>query len=85
MMRAVARAKPLPGIMGLARLKPFTPSASPFQTLQRLFGAGSEATQTLAAAAYLARAPAAQAIVGELKDARLRQDGATVLAPRLLQ
>jgi protease-4 len=79
--QAVERAKALSGIKGLARLKSFNTTASPFQALQRLFGAGSEATGTLAAAAYLAEDPRAQALVSELRDARMREDGATVLAP----
>src|SRR5260221_6126151 len=80
--QAVARAKVLGGIKGEARLKTFNATASPFQALQRLFGAGSEATRTLAAAAYLAREPGAQALIGELPDARLREDGAPALAPQ---
>lgn len=81
--QAVERAKALAHIDGEARLRSFSTPASPFQALQRIFGAGSEATKTLAAAVYLARDPAAQAAIGELRDARLRQDGATVLAPRM--
>src|SRR5439155_13366816 len=82
--QAVDRAKALSGIKGLARLKSFNATATPFQALQRLFGAGSEATRTLAAAAYLAKDPRAQALLGEARDARLRQDGASVLAPRMI-
>jgi len=82
--QAVARAKALGHVEGAARLKSFGAPSSPFQALQRLFGAGSEAASVLSAAVYLARDPSAQALVGELHDARLREDGATVLAPRLL-
>jgi len=78
---AVDRAKALAGIKGQARLKTFEAGVTPFQALQRLLGGGAEAARILAAADYLARDPAAQAVVGQMADARRRQDGATVLAP----
>ena len=83
--QAVDRAKTLSGIKGEARLKSFNANVSPFEALEHLFGAGTEATKTLAAAAWLAKDPRAQAIVGELHDAQLRADGAAVLAPRLVR
>lgn len=83
--QAVDRAKALSGIKGEARLKTFNANVSPFEALEHLFGAGTEATKTLAAAAWLAKDPRAQAIVGELHDAQLRADGAAVLAPRLVR
>ena len=78
---AVDRAKALGGIKGQARLKTFEAGTSPFQALQRLFGGGAEAARILAAADYVAQDPSAQAMAGELMDARRRQAGATVLAP----
>ena len=83
--QAVDRAKALSGIKGEARLKTFNANVSPFEALERLFGAGTEATKTLAAAVWLAKDPRAQALVGELHDAQMRADGAAVLAPRLVR
>ncbi|MFI4974979.1 MAG: signal peptide peptidase SppA [Caulobacterales bacterium] len=81
---AVDRAKALAGISGPARLKPFATQTSPFGALGRLFGAESDGARILATAGELARDPQARAVLGELHDAQLRQQGATVLAPRLL-
>jgi protease-4 len=79
--QAVARAKVLGKITGDARLKAFKAGSSPFQALQRLFGAGSEATRVLTTIAYIVNDPSARAVAGELRDARLRRDGASVLSP----
>ena len=81
--QAVDRAKTLAGITGEARLAPFNTRTSPFEALQRLFGAGARATRVLSAALWLADDPGAQALIRDLRDARLREDGATVLAPGL--
>ncbi len=83
--QAVDRAKALAGITGEARLKAISVQVSPFEALGRLFGGGAEAARIMSAAVWLAKDPRAQAIAGEVQDAELRQQGATVLAPRLVQ
>jgi len=82
---AVDRAKALAHIGGEARLKPFDAQVSPFEALSHMFGGGADATRILAAASWLAHDPNAQAIAGQVRDAELRQQGATVLAPRLVR
>jgi protease-4 len=81
---AVDRAKALAGIHGLARLVPFDAQTSPIDALKRMFGLSSEAGRLVGAAQAVLADPATQAIAGEAVDARLRAQGATVLAPRLL-
>jgi protease-4 len=79
--QAVDRAKALAGISGVARLKPFATSANPFAAIARLFGAGADSARLLAATAELAQDPDARALIESLHEARLREAGATVLAP----
>ncbi|HUZ12412.1 MAG TPA: S49 family peptidase [Caulobacteraceae bacterium] len=81
---AIDRAKALAGLSGPVRLKPFGVSTSPFAALARLFGAGAGGVRLMAAAADLARDPDSRALIGTLHDARLREAGATVLAPEVL-
>jgi protease-4 len=81
--QAVDRAKALAGIKGQARLKSFTAAPNPFAAIARLFGASADSARLMAAASELAHDPEAQALLQNLHDARLRQDGATVLAPTL--
>jgi protease-4 len=81
---AVERAKALAGITGEARLKPFVSTPNPFAALARLFGAGADGAKLMATAGELARDPDARALLQSLREARLRQQGATVLAPALL-
>jgi len=82
--QAVDRAKALAGIKGAARLATFSTQASPFEALGRLFGAGAQGVQTLGTALSLAGDPSVQALLADARQARLREQGATVLAPRLL-
>jgi protease-4 len=79
--QAVARAKQLAGITGQARLKPIETSPNPFAAIARLFGAGADGARLLASASELAQDPDARALMDTMRDARLRQAGATVLAP----
>jgi protease-4 len=79
--QAVDRAKALAGIKGAARLKPFETSANPFAAIARLFGAGADSARLMAAASELSQDPDARALIESLHEARLRQAGATVLAP----
>jgi protease-4 len=78
---AVERAKTLAGLTGEVRLKPFATAQSPFAAFARLFGAGADSARLLAAVDELAKDPDARALVESLREARLRQAGATVLAP----
>jgi protease-4 len=78
---AVAKAKALANITGEARLKRMSPSGSSFEALQKMLGVSASSARTLAAAAWLFGDPRAQGILDELAQARLRSQGATVLAP----
>ena len=78
---AVDRAKALAGLKGEVRLKHMRATASPFDVLQRALGVSSTSIRTLAASAWLLGDPRSQAIMDEMMQARLRQQGATVLAP----
>ena len=82
--QAVDKAKVLAGIKGEARLKRMTPSGSPFEALERALGVSATSIRTLAAAAWLMGDPRAQSVLDGMVDARLRTQGATVLAPRLV-
>ena len=80
--QAVDLARGLAGIKGEARLAPFNRSSSPFEALQRLLGgAGSDQSRVAAAISGVADGPAGQALLRSLEQARLRDQGATVLAP----
>jgi len=59
-----------------------TPPASPIEALQKMLGVETSAARTLAAAAWLFGDPRAQAIVDQAVQARLRDQGAMVLAPQ---
>jgi protease-4 len=82
--QAVERAKALARLAPEARLKPIPVGANPFGFLARLLGAGTDSARLMAAASDLARDPDAQALMRTLHEARLRQEGAPVLAPHLL-
>jgi protease IV len=79
--QAVDRAKALAGITGTARLKLFATSTNPFAAIARLFGASADSARLLVAASELAQDPDARALIESLHEARLREAGATVLAP----
>jgi len=78
---AVAKAKALAGISGEARLRRMSPSGSPFEAVEKMLGVSATSARTLAAAAWVFGDPRAQGILDELAQARLRSQGATVLAP----
>ncbi len=78
---AVDKAKALANIKGEARLKRMSPSGSPFEALQKMMGVSASSARTLAAAAWVFGDPRAQSIMDELAQARLRSQGAMVLAP----
>jgi protease IV len=78
---AVAKAQSLAGLSGEPRLKRMTPSASPFEAMQKMLGVSATSARTLAAAAWVFGDPRAQGILDDLAQARLRSQGAMVLAP----
>ena len=82
--QAVDKAKALAGLEGDIRLKRLTPSASPFETLEKLMGVQASSARTLAAAAWVLGDPRAKGLMDAVADQRLRERGATVLAPRPL-
>ena len=83
--QAVAKAQALAGITGEPHLKRMTPSASPFEAIQKAMGVSAASLRTLAAAAWVFGDPRAQSILDELAQARLRSEGATVLAPEVIR
>jgi protease-4 len=82
---AVDRAKALAGIRGEAQLVPFGEKPSPFEAIGRMFGGRSQAVALTGALGDLADGPDVRALLAAVRDARLRQQGATVLAPSLAQ
>jgi protease-4 len=79
---AVERAKTLGGITGEARLQTFGAGASPLEALQRALGLQSLEGRILASLGFdVAGDPELRAVLGAARDARLRAEGATVLAP----
>jgi protease-4 len=82
---AIDRAQALAGIKGAPRLEFFNTETSPIEALRRVVGASAQGAGILARAVDLADAPASRALVGELDDARLRAQGATVLMPGLVR
>lgn len=78
---AVAKAKALAGISGEARLKRMSPNGSPFEALEKMMGVSASSARTLAAAAWVLGDPRAQGLMDQLAQARLRDQGALVLAP----
>ena len=81
---AVVVAKLLGGVAGEARLRSFDADTSPLDAIKRMFGVSAAATRVLSAIADLGAEPSARALAGQVSDARLRAQGATVLAPRLV-
>jgi len=79
--QAVDRAKVLAKIEGEPHLRRIGPSASPFQALERMLGVQASSARTVAAAAWVFGDPRAERVLDELAQARLREQGAMVLAP----
>jgi protease-4 len=80
---AVAKAKSLSGITGVAQLKTFSTGENPFAALAHLFGADADGAKLLAEVGAVADDPQARAMLTAVHDARLRDEGALVLAPEL--
>jgi protease-4 len=78
---AVDEAKRLAGIKGDVKLKVMGGPKSPFEALEKLFGVSSASIKTLAAAAWVFGDPRAEALMDEMAQTRLRERGATVMAP----
>ncbi len=78
---AVDEAKRLAGIKGEVKLKVMGGPKSPFEALEKLFGVSSASLKTLAAAAWIFGDPRAEAVMDEMAQSRLRERGATVMAP----
>ncbi len=76
---AVDRAKALGGISGLARLQTFGAGGSALEGVQRLFGV--KAPPLAALGLGVGDDPELRALLAAARDARLRAEGATVLAP----
>ncbi len=81
---AVEQAKTLAKLKGDVRLKRVGGAKSPFEALERAFGVSADSARAVAAAGWLLGDPNAKAIMDEMMDARLRSQGATVLAPRMV-
>jgi protease-4 len=81
---AVDRAKSLAGLTGSVRLALFNPPTSPFEALRKFFGGSTQGARMLGMAQAALDDPTARALAADVGDARLRAQGATVLAPRLL-
>jgi protease-4 len=79
--QAVERAKVLAKLEGDVPLRRMTPSESPFEALERALGVSATSAKTLAAAAWVLGDPRAEAVISRAAEARLRAQGATVLAP----
>lgn len=78
---AVDEAKRLAGIKGDVKLKVMGGPKSPFEALEKLFGVSAASIKTLAAAAWVFGDPRAEALMDEMAQTRLRERGATVMAP----
>jgi protease-4 len=78
---AVDKAKALAGLSGDVRLKRMSPNGSPIEALQKLIGVSAASIRAVGAAAGVLDQPQARALVHDLDQARLRRQGALVLAP----
>ena len=78
---AIEKAKALANLKGEVRIKHIGGAGSPFEAFEQMFGVSSTSLRTLAAAGWVMGDPRAEAILDEMATARLRERGATVLAP----
>jgi protease-4 len=79
--QAVDKAKALAGLTGETHLKRMTTEDSALETLQKMLGVSATSARTLAAAAWLFGDPRAKELMDGMAQARLRDQGALVLAP----
>ncbi|HEY2178335.1 MAG TPA: S49 family peptidase [Caulobacteraceae bacterium] len=82
---AVDRAKALAGINGAARLVPFGEKLSPFEAIGRMFGGQTRGAALAGSLGDLADGPEFRTLLAAARDARLRSEGATVLAPSMVR
>lgn len=82
---AVDEAKRLAGITGQAHLRDFNAQPTALEAVLRMFGGASDGARIASALAGLAADPTARALTSAVDEARLRAEGATVLAPRLVR
>lgn len=78
---AVDRAKTLAKLEGEPALRRMTPTESPMEALQKALGVSAMSARTLAAAAWVMGDPRAEGLIERAVEMRLRERGATVLAP----
>jgi len=78
---AVAKAKQLAGLKGEVRLKRMSTTLSPLAVFGHALGADAASLHVLARAADILSEPHVQGAMDELAEARLRAEGADVLAP----
>lgn len=78
---AVDQARTLAGLKGEVRLKRMAPQATPLEALEQILGVSAMSARTLAAAAWVLGDPRAETVLNEIGEARLRQEGARVMAP----
>ncbi len=78
---ALERAKALAGLHGKVRVKAISGRPSPFAAILRMFGGDADSARLMLAASELSRNPEARQLIESLRQARLREEGATVLAP----
>lgn len=78
---AIEKAKALANLKGEVRIKHIGGAGSPFEAFEQMFGVSSTSLRTVAAAGWVLGDPRAEAILDEMATARLRERGATVLAP----
>jgi protease-4 len=78
---AVDKAKALAGIKGEARLKRMSSTMSPFGALGRALGADANALSAFARVGEALSEPHVQGMVDSIGQARLREQGALLLAP----
>ncbi len=83
---AIAKARQLAEIPEdrSVRYKRYPEALSPWEALSEAFGVQSEAARALVMLGGVLADPQAQAVLGEVRTARMRGDGATVLADQPL-
>jgi protease IV len=80
--QAVDKAKALAGLKGEVNLRRVAPRDGPIEALENLLGVQAASARTLAAAAWVLGDPRAQSLIDRAAEARMRERGALVLAPK---
>jgi protease-4 len=79
--QALEKAKSLAGISGEVRLKVISAHKSPFEAITQALGVSSSSLRGVSQVAWLLSDPRAQSALRDLTEAKLRGQGALVLAP----